>query len=81
MLTSFLRDLGEKADHYADHMFEEDESIDKKEVRRLERLIPGTDREEVDDTPPPPGGACPSGRSASFRTRPPRSWPGSTARA
>lgn len=53
-LTSFLRDLGRKADDYADHMFEEDEAIDKKEVRRLERLIPGTDREEVDDEPPPP---------------------------
>ncbi len=53
VLTSFLRDLGQKADDYADHMFEEDEAIDKKEVRRLERLIPGTDREEVDDSPPP----------------------------
>ena len=51
-LSSFLRDLGRKADDYADHMFEEDESIDKEEVRRLERLIPGTDQEEVDDTPP-----------------------------
>lgn len=52
-LTSFLRELSQKADDYADHMFEEDEAIDKKEVRRLERLIPGTDREEVDDEPPP----------------------------
>lgn len=52
VLTSFLRDLSQKADDYADHMFEEDEAIDKKEVRRLERLIPGTDREEVDEAPP-----------------------------
>ena len=46
VLGAFLKDLGQKANDYADHMFEEDESIDKQEVRRLERLIPGTDREE-----------------------------------
>ncbi len=45
-LSAFLKDLGKKADHYADHMFEEDESTDHEEIRRLERLIPGTDREE-----------------------------------
>lgn len=50
-LSSFVRDLGRKADDYADHMFEEDESIDKEEVRRLERLIPGTDQEEFDGEP------------------------------
>lgn len=49
VLSAFLKDLGRKADDYADHMFEEDEAIDKKEVRRLERLIPGTDREEQED--------------------------------
>ena len=48
MLSAFLKDLGKKADDYADHMFEEDEAIDKQEVRRLERLIPGTDQEEDD---------------------------------
>ena len=52
VLSAFIKDLGKKADDYADHMFEEDEAIDKKEVRRLEQLIPGTDQEEVDDTPP-----------------------------
>ena len=64
-LKSQFQDLNRRADDYADHMFEEDESIDKAEVRRLERLIPGTDREEVDEAarqwrrprrqePPPP---------------------------
>ncbi len=72
VLTSFLRDLGEKADHYADHMFEEDESIDKKEVRRLERLIPGTDREEVDDTPPPPRWCLPKRPERVFPDTPPQ---------
>ena len=43
VLTAFVKDLNRKADDYANHMFEEDESIDKEEVRRLERLIPGTD--------------------------------------
>ena len=45
-LSALVHDLNRRADDYADHMFEEDESIDKAEVRRLERLIPGTDREE-----------------------------------
>ena len=45
-LSSLLHDLNQRVDDYADHMFEEDESIDKEEVRRLERLIPGTDEEE-----------------------------------
>ena len=43
VLSAFIKDLGKKADDYADHMFAEDEAIDKEEVRRLERLIPGTD--------------------------------------
>ena len=51
-LSAFIKDLGKKADDYADHMFEEDEAIDKQEVRRLERLIPGTDQEEVDEDAP-----------------------------
>ncbi len=53
-ISAFIKDLSRKADDYADHMFEADEAIDKKEVRRLERLIPGTDQEEVDDEAPPP---------------------------
>ena len=71
-LTSFLRDLGQKADDYADHMFEEDEAIDKKEVRRLERLIPGTDREEVDDEPPPPQWRLPRLPEPVFPDTPPK---------
>ena len=46
VLSAFLKDVGRKADDYADRMFEEDERTDPEEVRRLERLIPGTDREE-----------------------------------
>ena len=46
VLTAFLKDVSQKADDYADQMFEEDERTDPEEVRRLERLIPGTDREE-----------------------------------
>ena len=72
VLTSFLRDLNRKADDYADHMFEEDEAIDKKEVRRLERLIPGTDREEVDDEPPPPRWRLPRRPEPVFPDTPPQ---------
>lgn len=54
VLSALIKDLGKRADDYADHMFEEDESIDKTEVRRLERLIPGTDQEEVEQPPPDP---------------------------
>ena len=50
-LSALVHDLNRRADDYADHMFEEDESIDKAEVRRLERLIPGTDQEERDGEP------------------------------
>ena len=39
-------------------MFAEDEAIDKEEVRRLERLIPGTDQEE--EPPPDPRWSFPS---------------------
>ena len=52
VLSAFLKDLGKKADDYADHMFEEDEAIDHSEVRRLEKLIPGTDREEEPEEVP-----------------------------
>ena len=47
VLSAFLKDVSRRADDYADRMFEEDERTDPEEVRRLERLIPGTDREEV----------------------------------
>lgn len=64
-LSALLHNLNQRVDDYADHMFEEDESTDKEEVRRLERLIPGTDEEEFDapsrvwrrpkrQEPPPP---------------------------
>ena len=46
VLSSFLKDLTQKADDYADHMFQESESMDQEEIRRLEQLIPGTDVEE-----------------------------------
>ena len=47
VLGAFLKDIGQKADDYADRMFEEDERTDPEAVQRLERLIPGTDREEL----------------------------------
>ncbi len=53
-LSALVHDLNQKADDYADRMFEEDEAIDKAEVRRLERLIPGTDQEEEPDENAPP---------------------------
>ena len=53
-LSAFLKKMGDKADAYADSMFEEDEATDHEEVKRLERLIPGTDREEVEEEPAPP---------------------------
>lgn len=53
-LSAFLKKMGNKADQYADSMFEEDEATDHEEVRRLERLIPGTDQEEADPEPAPP---------------------------
>lgn len=51
VLSSFLKDLGRKADHYADHMFQESEEMDEEEVRRLEELIPGTDQEDEEEAP------------------------------
>lgn len=53
-LRSLLRGIGRRADDYADRMFEEDERTDRKEVRRLEKLIPGTDKEEPPPEPPKP---------------------------
>jgi len=54
VLTSLIKDLNRRADDYADRMYEEDERIDPEEVRRLERLIPGTDREEDPEPPQKP---------------------------
>lgn len=51
VLSAFLKDITQKADRYADQMFQESERMDSEEVRRLEELIPGTDQEE---TPEPP---------------------------
>ncbi len=41
--------IKEKADDYADQMFQESEQMDMEEIRRRERLIPGTDEEDTDD--------------------------------
>lgn len=46
VLSAFLKDVTRKADHYADHMFQESEEMDQEEIHRLEKLIPGTDVEE-----------------------------------
>lgn len=65
ILGAFLKDVDQRADDYAQQMFEEDERTDPEEVRRLERLIPGTDQEEPEEDvrrtrrppkvePPPP---------------------------
>ena len=51
-LTSFLKDLKERADSYADQMFEESENMDENEIHRLEQLIPGTDEEENEPEKP-----------------------------
>ena len=52
VLSAFLKDITRKADRYADQMFQESESMDPEEVRRLEELSPGTDQEAP---PEPPG--------------------------
>lgn len=41
-----LSRLVQKADAYAEHMFEEEDAENDEEVRRAERYIPGTDQEE-----------------------------------
>ena len=50
VLSAVVKALSQKADDYADQMFVEAEREDSEEIRRLERLIPGTDQEE----PPTP---------------------------
>ncbi len=54
VLTTLIKDLNRRADTYADQMYEEDERIDPDEVRRLERLIPGTDKEVEPERPKKP---------------------------
>ena len=62
LLSAFLKDVTRKAGRYADHMFQEPEN--EEELRRLERLIPGTDEED----PEPP-------RAAHFFRRPKKAEP------
>lgn len=45
-LSFLIRDLKDRANDYADRMFEESERMDPEEIRRLEDLIPGTDLED-----------------------------------
>ena len=76
MLSSFIKDINRRADDYADRMYEEDERIDPEEIRRLERLIPGTDQEKkpeppsrpkkVKKAPPPPPDTPPQELARSF---------------
>ena len=54
VLSAFVKDVARKGDEYADHMFEQAEQTDQEEVRRLEELIPGTDREEEPEEELPP---------------------------
>lgn len=51
VLSAFLKDISQKADRYADQMFQESERMDPEEIRRLEELIPGTDQEEPPEAP------------------------------
>ena len=46
-LSALLHDLSQKADEYAEHMFEEEDMPSSPEVKRMEELIPGVDREEA----------------------------------
>jgi hypothetical protein len=71
-ISAFFRDLSRRADDYADNMFAEDEAIDKREVRRLEQLIPGTDQEELDDELPPPQWRRPKRQEVLPPDRPPQ---------
>ena len=45
-LTQRINRLLQKADDYAEHMFEEEDVENDREVRRAEEFIPGTDEEE-----------------------------------
>jgi len=46
-LSALLHDLSQKADEYAERMFEEEDMPSSPEVKRMEELIPGVDREEA----------------------------------
>ena len=48
-LAQGISRLLQKADKYAEHMFEEEDVENDQEVRRAEELIPGTDEEEDDE--------------------------------
>lgn len=50
--TALIKDLKERADGYADQMFQESEQMDPEQIRRLEELIPGTDQEEEEEPEP-----------------------------
>lgn len=52
-LAAGLRRLRERADGFAEHMFEDEGKEDSPEVRRAERYIPGVDEEEPQPPPPP----------------------------
>ena len=45
-LTTLLHNLSRKADDYAEQMFQDEDMPSSPEVRRMESLIPGVDREE-----------------------------------
>ncbi len=70
VLSAFLKDLGRKADRYADQMFRESEdmSANAEEIHRLERLIPGTDEEEPEEE-------AEEGRVSKWFRRPPKQEP------
>ncbi|MBQ3134736.1 MAG: hypothetical protein IJB75_02860 [Oscillospiraceae bacterium] len=50
-LSSLLQTLSRKADDYAEQMFTEEDLATSDEVRRMEELVPGVDREEVPHAP------------------------------
>lgn len=52
-LSVGLRRLKQKADRYAEQMFEEEGSEESPEVRRAEKYIPGVDVEEPEEERPP----------------------------
>jgi len=45
-LSALLHDLSRKADDYAERMFQEEDMPSSPEVKRMEELIPGVDRED-----------------------------------
>ena len=47
LISALLHDLSQKADEYAEHMFQDEDMPSSPETRRMEELIPGVDQEEV----------------------------------